>query len=390
MVFTKPIDKLEFQDIDNLRANQIHESDILDYKREVIDDDSLIKHVSAFANTKGGFIVFGIEETGKGGYPKAILGIDNSLINKERMEQILLSNISPRLLPKIQAVPHQDTQKSILIIQIPDSYLKPHMNSRSGKYYKRYNFEALEMTELEVSDAYRKRFNTYDEIEHYVNKILSRETTSGIFGQIIVIPTILDHKLIEISDKSQFSWLDLNHIDPQPSGFIYASHNDYVPNFPQPSANGIICRREHEETFLEIHRNGTVEYADDFSARDEKGSYFLDKTFCVRLLHTLQFANVVFSRYNYLGNVKIVISLNGDEVNGSLLSSEHERHPVRWTVCSSKQIRIEREWSSTMLETEFSFIAASIMDEIFNHFSRWKCPLFDDKGNYLADLFRQY
>jgi hypothetical protein len=35
-----------------------------------------------------------------------------------------------------------------------------------------------------------------------------------------------------------------------------------------------------------------------------------------------------------------------------------------------------------MLETEYGFIAPGIMHEIFNHFGRSRCTLFDESGNY--------
>mgnify|MGYP003879812761 CR=1 FL=1 len=383
---------LTFADIEALKLNRIHESDILDYKRELIDDNSLLKHVSAFANTKGGFILFGVEETQRGGYPRSIPGINKNVINKERMEQIILSNIHPRLMVKIREVEHPDPEKSVLVLQIPDSPYKPHMNLRTGLYYKRYNFESVRMTEIEVCDAYRKRFKTYDEVNTYINKLIEGETEYDIFGQIIVIPTILDEQLIETYDKSKFSWLDPNLIDPQPSGFVYAPHYSYIPSLPKPSANGVICKKEYRGIYLEIHRNGCVEYAGDFSRRDDRYGriLFLDRIFCVRLLHTLQFANSVFLRYNYFGNVKIVTSLRGCGVRDAWLSTEPDTQPPEWrSSCSSNSIIVKREYASNMLETDFSFIAANIMNEIFNHFGKWKCPFFDDQGNYLENLLRK-
>ena len=76
LVFTKPLSQITFADVKALQNNQTQESDILDYKTGLIDDDQLIRHVTAFANTRGGFIIFGVEETGRGGFPKAIPGID--------------------------------------------------------------------------------------------------------------------------------------------------------------------------------------------------------------------------------------------------------------------------------------------------------------------------
>ena len=153
LVFLKPLEELKFEDIERLKSNKICESEILDYKEQLLKVDELLRHVSAFANTQGGFLIFGVKENGKGEYPEEILGVDRSLVNKERMEQIILSNVQPRLNVKIQQVDHQDPSKVFIVIQIPDSYLKPHMKSQGDKFYKRYNFESLPMTELEVNDA---------------------------------------------------------------------------------------------------------------------------------------------------------------------------------------------------------------------------------------------
>ena len=85
----------------------------------MLDDDSLIKHVTAFANTRGGYMIFGLEETGKGGFPKAIPAVDSKEINRERMEQILLSNISPRLHVKIAEIPHIRRRSQFLLFRFP-------------------------------------------------------------------------------------------------------------------------------------------------------------------------------------------------------------------------------------------------------------------------------
>ena len=90
----------------------------------MIDDQKLVKHVCAFANTRGGHIIFGIKESGKGGCPVEVEGLDMSELNKERLEQIILSNVVPRLDVKIKLLPKPNTEKSILLIQIPDSHQK--------------------------------------------------------------------------------------------------------------------------------------------------------------------------------------------------------------------------------------------------------------------------
>lgn len=388
LVFTKPLSEISFDDIAALQQNKIHESDILDYKAGLVDDDQLIKHVVAFSNTRGGFILFGVEETGKGGFPKDIPGVVSKEINKERMEQILLSNVSPRVHVKVREIPHTLSGRAILIVQIPDSSLKPHMNLRLRKYHKRYEFEAMEMEESEVSDAYRRRLMTYQQVDEHLRMVLSKsDSRCKVLGQIVVIPTVLDGRLIDTSDKEALAWLDPNKINPQPAGFMFAPNFGYVPSFPAPSPRGVVCQNADPASFreyLELHRNGCVEYGDDVASFEVEGRpdlvYFPYVVFCVRLLHTLQFASMVYSHYNYFGDVRLVISIK---------PSDKLLMPTRFhmddEVCKSNVILVDREVPSTMLESDHSFVASHIMHEIFNHFGFWRCHLFDEKGSYIRE-----
>ncbi len=389
LVFLRPLSEIRFEDIQSLQRNQIHESDVLDYKGGLLDDDSLVRHITAFANTKGGFLVFGVEETGKGGWPKSIPGVESAETNKERIEQILLSNISPRVHVKIKQIEHTDPGKCVLVAQIPDSYLKPHMNLRTKKFHKRYQFEAHDMEEREISDAYRTRFAEYARVNEYIESVLNRaEIKSGALGQIIVIPAILDLRLLDTSDEEAIRWIDPSKIDPKPSGSGSFPSFDYIPGLPRPGANGIVCQTPPLELppRLEIHRNGCVEYiteAGSPSSNDQKRVSFRYVRFCARLLHTLQFASMVCSRYNYFGDVRIVASVRS---RGNLvipLSAVRSNEAVS----EVERIRVEREVPSGFLESNFSSVSSGIMDEIFNHFGLWRCELFDENHNYIPAKF---
>ena len=130
----KNISDISYEDIKFLLESEIDERDILDYKIEMVKEQDLVKHVCAFANTRGGHIIFGVKESGKGGHPIEIVGLDTSNLNKERLEQILLSHIVPRLDVKIKSIEIPDSEKSILLIQIPNSYQKPHQSNLSKKF----------------------------------------------------------------------------------------------------------------------------------------------------------------------------------------------------------------------------------------------------------------
>ena len=77
-MINKPINSIESSDLDALVANAVPEGKLLDYKRDLpgpadADKKELLADASSFANTAGGFLIFGVEETS--GVPSAIVGI---------------------------------------------------------------------------------------------------------------------------------------------------------------------------------------------------------------------------------------------------------------------------------------------------------------------------
>lgn len=146
-------------EIDTLIADEVQESLHLDYKDSRAVDSSkfgeLAKDVSAFANSDGGLIIYGIQEKdhlplGKDG------GVDHNKYSRERLEQVISSNISPRIDDiRIAQIP-LSAATSIYAIRVPKSFRAPHQ-SPDKKYYKRYNFQSLPMEDYEINDIRSRR-----------------------------------------------------------------------------------------------------------------------------------------------------------------------------------------------------------------------------------------
>lgn len=137
-------DSISEQDLQELIIAQVPEGFRLDYKlnaygRADPDKRELAKDISAFANSHGGHLIIGVEETG--GIATNILGIDGIDIDAEilRMEQITRSAIEPRITGiRIRAVPLTSGRK-VLIARVPRSWNPPHRVTSQGsnRFYVR-------------------------------------------------------------------------------------------------------------------------------------------------------------------------------------------------------------------------------------------------------------
>ena len=146
-------------DITALIDNEAEESVHLDFKAagSLSKDDKkkaeIAKDVSAFANSDGGIIVYGIEEQEHKAH--ALSYIDGNTYTKEWLEQVIQDNIQKRIegLEIFPIRDNGDITKSIYIVKIPRSSNTPHM-SADKCYYKRNNFRSVKMEEYEVRDLF--------------------------------------------------------------------------------------------------------------------------------------------------------------------------------------------------------------------------------------------
>jgi len=133
MLFTKEITQINFDDVDIFCKQQIPESVHLDYKKDF--PTNLEKTISAFANTMGGLIIIGVED--KDSKPKLpVKGIKYHKGLRERVNNIILSNIYPPVFPEIQ-VCEPDNNMTFVIIRIPQSNMTPHYILHRTKIYIR-------------------------------------------------------------------------------------------------------------------------------------------------------------------------------------------------------------------------------------------------------------
>lgn len=186
----KPVNEWTDIDVLALIVADTRESLTLDYKRsaalgrENSQRKELSKDVSAFANSAGGIIVYGMVE--KNGKPDSLdEGCDDGVVSREFIEQIINSTIQPRVQGVlIRQIPRSEG-RSIYVISIPQATsLAPHQ-AADNKYYRRFNFESVPMADYEIRDTMRRATTPELYVEYQFTDF--QDTTDGLMTRMAVI-----------------------------------------------------------------------------------------------------------------------------------------------------------------------------------------------------------
>jgi hypothetical protein len=160
--------------IESLISNKVEENYSLEYKaaRALEDTIEISRDVSSFANASGGVIIYGVAERKeqKRNYPGSLDPIDFSAYPKERLEQVIGSNIRPRLQDmRITAVEDSDNPNNgFYVVEIQ---ISPTAHQAGDlKYYRRYNFERLPMFDQEIRDVMNRVKHPEIELELDINR----------------------------------------------------------------------------------------------------------------------------------------------------------------------------------------------------------------------------
>lgn len=141
----------------------------------------IAKDVSAMANSAGGVIIYGIAEhidKELRHLPAGFVPVDRRECSKETLEQIISSNIEPRISGiKIYPVPLRSHPVHVAyVVSIPQSDTA-HQVSRTKRYYKRFNFEAVPMEDYELRDVLSR--TSHPVVESRVGHMTVQETAAG-------------------------------------------------------------------------------------------------------------------------------------------------------------------------------------------------------------------
>lgn len=113
------------------------ESTTVEFKRKFTTPQKIAKEISALANTKGGYLIFGVDDDG------TIYGVDNEKGEIDYIEQACSFYLDPPVEPNIEII--EINWKDVVVLSIAESSTKPHkvVNSDDNNAYIRVGEQSV-------------------------------------------------------------------------------------------------------------------------------------------------------------------------------------------------------------------------------------------------------
>jgi predicted HTH transcriptional regulator len=116
------------------------ENEKIEFKRKFSTSEKIAKEMIAFANTKGGFIFFGVDDDGK------IYGVESEKSELDLIDTAARFYCDPEVTFKTEIIPIRS--KDVVVIEIPESRKKPHRlidenDKETSRVYVRFNDKSI-------------------------------------------------------------------------------------------------------------------------------------------------------------------------------------------------------------------------------------------------------
>ncbi|MCU1240468.1 MAG: putative transcriptional regulator [Candidatus Acidoferrum typicum] len=162
-MFSIPIEEITFDDVNSFCQARPREGLVLDYKLDF--PRRLDKTIAAFANTYGGHVLIGVDETQTGEPVLPIAGVALQPGLRERVVATALDAIYPPVYPAVRVVEFQSPgattpDRAVVIVRIQESDASAHAVDGGKSVYLRVD---------NISDQFLRQA-TVEEIEWLTNK----------------------------------------------------------------------------------------------------------------------------------------------------------------------------------------------------------------------------
>jgi len=371
MLENKKLSDITEADIRGLLENSVREGKAIEYKRELHGNSDgerkeFLADVSSFANTSGGHIIFGVEESE--GIPVSFPGLPAVDCDAEilRLETAAQNGIEPRI-PGLASHPVQmEDSPPVIVMRIPKSWASPHMISYQN-YSRFYARNSAGKYPLDVNEI-RTAFFATEAISNKINSFRLDRISKIISGET-PIPLKDGGKLIDMTRISSANKL-IPIRCPTTAGYN-SKHN----------LDGFVNYSTYRDAYTLLFRNGSVEAVNtDFMTPEDRPVVGRMLT-----LYPGQVEEEIIERVSdYLDYQKsngidaplvIMLAFSGAK-NYRLMSSDRFSvgHPIDRDILILPEVILEN------FDFDVGIILKPIFDAMWNAAGIAKSPFYDETG----------
>jgi len=260
-IFEKQLEELAKEDLELLIGLQERydlEFKSSTYERTESAIKEMLKDISGMANAYGGHLFLGISEDDEGRAEK-VLGIEDAEEEGQRVMNICLSCIDPKIpAMKTHSIKVSD-KTSVLAIHVPRSHRAPHMVSGKGvnRFFVRHDRSINHMSVEEIRDSVLKNRYLVEDLKEFLKErrteVLERRGRAPMFYLTATPPLTLENEILDASDP-RLRELLLS----MPPSIEGVSVDRLQGGGLMPTMNGLMLSMRELANF-EIFRNGHVE-----------------------------------------------------------------------------------------------------------------------------------
>jgi len=234
--------------------SQAPEGPHLEFKRDLPGADRAAKEefladVSAFANSGGGDLVYGVEENAEGAAARIAPLLCNPDNERLRLLNILGDSLEPRI-PGLQVQPVPVQGGCVVCIRVPQSWAGPHRVRPTAHFYVRESARKRQLDVPELRSMFLRSEQQAEKVRNFradrLGKILTGEG----------VPRLVDGALLVVHLVPTQAALGLVQVDPVP----YSEHA-HLPLLGSASQNSCRINIDGALALRNLGQEGTHGYS---------------------------------------------------------------------------------------------------------------------------------
>ncbi|MFZ5807608.1 MAG: helix-turn-helix domain-containing protein [Verrucomicrobiota bacterium] len=389
MSISKNISDIVEADLQALIQNTTQESKTLEYKRQLnlstdLSKLEFLKDVSAFANSGGGDIVYGIDsQDGQPLAPLQPLTNFNPDQTPLQLRDLILNNIEPKIFG-VHCQPVRLVDGFALVIRIPKTWNGAHIVTfnNDNRFYVRDGAGKRVMEIDEIRTAFTLADTTNEKIRKFrlerMGHILADETPVLLCQSALIVLHLIPLKAFDVSHRYDMAFLIENCQDTKPirhdSG--YSPDRDFDGFYSY-------SRESNEQGkhfgYAYVLRTGVIEAVDaTILYPRENGKYIPSQGYEMRIIAALK---------NYLETLKklnsecpIIVALSLLNVKGYKMAV-NPQHESSHSKPINRDHLLIHETVVDSFETDSSHVLRPLFDSIWNACGWVRSINYDQNGN---------